>query len=187
MRLVAANGCRKDPGAALGAGALVAMRAYMGDGANAFPRICIGMVLILSPAPAFFQGYLTTTGKKSPREHLPRWITPSRGAIGVRLVGGSLVGMTPIGSGSVIMTLLVLFYRHPLTTLVGTDIAHAVILATVVSVGHLTLRTVDFRLLAALLPGSISLVCRSHRTSMQTVWVRTVLFSLIVVVGMSMF
>lgn len=128
MRLALRMAVGRIPGAALGAGALAAMRAHMGDGANAFLKICIGMVLILSPAPAFFQGYLTTTGKKSPLEHLPRWITPSRGAIGVRLVGGFLVGMTPMGSGSAIMTLPVLFYSQPLTTLVGTDVAHAVIL-----------------------------------------------------------
>ena len=73
--------------------------------------------------------------------------------------------MKSMGSGSVIMTLLVLFYCRPLTTLVGTDIAHAVILATVASMGHLALGTVDFRLLAALWLGSIPgvLVCRSHR------------------------
>jgi uncharacterized protein len=176
------------PGAAFGAGALAVMRAHMGEGANAFLKICIGMVLILRPAPAFFQGYLTTTGK-SPLEHLPRWITASSGAIGVRLVGSFLVGMTPMGSGSVIMTLPVLFYSQPLATLVGTAIASAVILATVVSVGHLNLKTVDFRLLAALLLGSIPAAWYAADTaiSMQTVWLRTVLFSLIVVVGISMF
>ena len=73
--------------------------------------------------------------------------------------------MTSMGSGGVIMTLLVLFYSRPLTTLVGTDIAHAVILATVASMGHLALGTIDFRLLVALLLGfdSWSVVCRSHR------------------------
>lgn len=96
--------------------------------------------------------------------------------------------MTSMGSGSVIMTLLVLFYRRPLPILVGTDIAHAVILATVAGAGHLMLKTVDFRLLAALLIGSIpgAWYAAHIATSIQTDWLRRVLFSLIVVAGFSM-
>ena len=96
--------------------------------------------------------------------------------------------MASMGSGSVIMTLLVLFYCRPLTTLVSTDIAHAVILATVASMGHLALGTIDFRLLVALLRGSIPGVWYAApiATSIQTVWLRTALFSVIVVAGIPM-
>ncbi|MFZ3334128.1 MAG: sulfite exporter TauE/SafE family protein [Candidatus Acidiferrales bacterium] len=188
MRLVLQMAVGSIPGAALGVGGLALIRARMGNGVNGFLKVFIGIVLILTPALAFLQEYLKKTGKKSLREHLPRWITPTRGAITVGFVGGFLVGMTSMGSGSVIMTLLVLFYSRPLTTLVGTDIAHAVILATVASVGHLALGTVDFRLLAALLLGSIpgAWYAAHIATSIQTVWLRTVLFSLIVVAGISM-
>jgi uncharacterized protein len=98
------------------------------------------------------------------------------------------VGMTSIGSGSVIMTLLVLFYSRPLTTLVRTDIAHAVILGTVASAGHLTSGTVDFPLLAALLLGSIpgAWYAAHFATTIRAVWLRTVLFSFNFVAGLSM-
>jgi hypothetical protein len=160
----------------------------MGDGVNAFLKTFIGILLVLTPAFAFFQSYLKKTGKKSLRDRLPEWITPASGAIAVGSVGGFLVGMTSMGSGSVIMTLLVLFYRRPLPILVGTDIAHAVILATVAGAGHLMLKTVDFRLLAALLIGSIpgAWYAAHIATSIQTDWLRRVLFSLIVVAGFSM-
>ena len=103
-------------------------------------------------------------------------------------IGGLLVGMTSMGSGSVIMTLLVLFYSRPLATLVGTDIAHAVILGTVASAGHLALGTPDFRLLAALLLGSIpGAGFAAHiATTVHVAWLRVVLFSLIFAAGLSM-
>jgi uncharacterized protein len=96
--------------------------------------------------------------------------------------------MTSMGSGSVIMTLLLLFYCRPPATLVGADIAHAVILATVASMGHRALGTIDIRLLVALLWGSIpgAWYAAHIATSIQTVWLRTELFSVIVVAGISM-
>ena len=49
----------------------------------------------------------------------------------IGLVGGFLVGITSVGSGSIIMMLLLLFYSFPPKIMVGTDIAHAVILTGV--------------------------------------------------------
>jgi uncharacterized protein len=99
------------------------------------------------------------------------------------------VGMTSMGSGSIIMTLLLLFYSKPTSTLVGTDIAHAVILGAVAGAGHLALGTIDFRLLAALLLGSIPGAWFAARLapSLNTVWLRRFLFSILVVAGVSMF
>ena len=116
------------PGAALGVGGLALLRAHMGEEVNSFLKIFIGILLVLTPGLAFLQSYLKETEKKSLRDYLPKRITPTSGAMVVGFVGGFLVGMTSMGSGSVIMTLLVLFYSRPLATLVGTDIAHAVIL-----------------------------------------------------------
>jgi uncharacterized membrane protein YfcA len=155
---------------------------------NPFIKIFIGILLILTPGFAFLQSHLKKTGKKSLRERLPEWITPESGATAVGFIGGILVGMTSMGSGSVIMTLLVLFYSRSLTTLVGTDIAHAVILGTVASAGHLALGTTDFRLLAALLIGSIpgAWYAAHIATRVQVSWLRTVMFSVIFAAGLLM-
>ena len=188
MRLVLQLAIGSIPGAVLGVVGLALIRTHLGNGVNSFLKVFIGIVMVLTPAFAFLQEYFKKTGKKSLRERLPRSITPQNGAIAVGFVGGFLVGMTSMGSGSVIMTLLVLFYSRPLTTLVGTDIAHAVILAAVASAGHLALRTIDFRLLAALLLGRFrgAWYAAHIATFLQAAWLRTALFSLIVVAGISM-
>ena len=54
----------------------------------------------------------------------------------IGLVGGFLVGMTSVGSGSIIMMLLLLFYSFVPKVMVGTDIVHAVILTGVTSLLH---------------------------------------------------
>ncbi|MGB6874407.1 MAG: sulfite exporter TauE/SafE family protein [Candidatus Acidiferrales bacterium] len=187
-RLVLRMSIGSIPGAILGVGVLAILRAHLGDGVNELLKILIGGLLILTPAFALFQKYLERTGKKALRDRLPPWITPRNGAVAVGFIGGFLVGMTSMGSGSIIMILLVLFYSRTLQTLVGTDIAHAVILALVAGIGHLALGDINFRLLAALLLGSIPAAwCAAHyATSIRTVWLRRVLFSVLVVAGLSM-
>jgi uncharacterized membrane protein YfcA len=176
------------PGALLGVGALALLRAHSGEKANADLKLFVGILLIVTPALALLQSFLKKNGRKPFRERLPKWITPWGGAVAVGLIGGFLVGMTSLGSGSVIMTLLVLFYSRPLAALVGTDIAHAVILGAVASLGHLGLGTIDFRLLGALLIGSIpgAWYSATIATRVHTTWLRTILFSIIFAAGLMM-
>jgi uncharacterized protein len=177
------------PGALLGVSALALLRAHIGVGINGVLKIMIGILLIVTPGIAIVKGYLEKKGKKSFRDRLPPYITAANGAMIVGFIGGCLVGMTSMGSGSIIMTLLLLFYSKPTSTLVGTDIAHAVILGAVAGAGHLALGTIDFRLLAALLLGSIPGAWFAARLapSLNTVWLRRFLFSVLVVAGVSMF
>lgn len=189
MRLVKRMALGSIPGALLGVGTLAFLRAHMGDSVNGVLKIMIGILLIATPTIAFLKSYLERKGKKSFRDRLPSYITASNGATMVGFIGGCLVGMTSMGSGSVIMTLLLLFYSRSTSTLVGTDIAHSVILGAVAGAGHLALGTIDFRLLAALLLGSIPGAWFAARLapSVNTVWLRRVLFSALVVAGVSMF
>jgi uncharacterized protein len=177
------------PGALVGVGGLALLRAHLGDGVNEILRIMIGTLLIATPMISFVKRYLERNGKKSLRDRLPPYITANNGAVMVGFVGGCLVGMTSMGSGSIIMSLLLLFYSRSVPTLVGTDIAHAVILGSIAGAGHLLLGTVDFRLLVALLLGSIpgAWFAAHMATSVRTVWLRRMLFSILVVAGLSMF
>src|SRR5579864_3329374 len=188
MRLVGRMALGSIPGALLGVGGLALLRAHIGNGVNEILRIMIGTILILTPIIAFLKRYLERKGKKSLRDRLPSYITATNGAVVVGFVGGCLVGMTSMGSGSIIMTLLLLFYSRSVPTLVGTDIAHAAILGAVAGAGHLVLGTVDFRLLAALLLGSIpgAWFAAHMATSVRTLWLRRMLFSVLVVAGLSM-
>ena len=83
-----------------------------------------------------------------------RWVRELTVAVGVVL--GVLVTLSSVGAGA-IGTVLVLLLYPGLTTssVVGTELAHAVPLTLVAGLGHWHLGTVDFALLGALLVGSI--------------------------------
>jgi uncharacterized membrane protein YfcA len=80
-----------------------------------------------------------------------RVLTASAGA-----VLGVLVPLSSVGAGAIGITVLILLYpQRRLVTLVGSDIAHAVPLTLLAGLGHWAVGSVDFRLLAMLLCGSI--------------------------------
>lgn len=69
--------------------------------------------------------------------------------------GGYLVGLTSIGSGSVMAVILLLLYPIAPAVIVGTDIAHATVLSLVVGLAHMTQGNVNFGLAGTLLLGSV--------------------------------
>jgi uncharacterized membrane protein YfcA len=62
--------------------------------------------------------------------------------------------LTSVGSGSIIMMLLLLFYSYPPKVMVGTDIVPAVLLAGFTSFLHFRLGNIAPHLVAAPLIGS---------------------------------
>jgi uncharacterized membrane protein YfcA len=70
-------------------------------------------------------------------------------------MGGYLVGLTSIGSGSVMAVILLLLYPIAPAVIVGTDIAHATVLSLVVGLAHMTQGNVDFALAGSLLLGGV--------------------------------
>jgi uncharacterized protein len=71
-------------------------------------------------------------------------------------VGGLLVGLTSVGSGSVIMvTLLLLYPGLHAVRLVGTDLVQAVPLVLAAAVSHVLITGIDWEVLIPLVMGSI--------------------------------
>ena len=69
---------------------------------------------------------------------------------------GTLVTLTSVGAGAIGVTVLMLLYPLlPLPRIVAADIAYAVPLTLVAGMGHASLGSVDWHLLATLLAGSI--------------------------------
>jgi uncharacterized membrane protein YfcA len=121
-RLVLSLSYGSIPGAALGIIALARMRMAYDSVVNDFIRNLIGVLLIVIPA-----GRLLSQRMKT---HTSSSSALSKGKYGFRaplvgFVAGLLVGLTSIGSGSVILTLLLFFYDVSPVLLVGTDIVHA--------------------------------------------------------------
>ena len=56
---------------------------------------------------------------------------------------GLLVSMTSIGSGSILLCVLALYYPLSATTIVGTDLVHALVVSSVATVGHSMAGRVD--------------------------------------------
>ena len=100
-------------------------------------------------------------------EHLVSYPTGKLIAIGA--FGGFLVGLTSIGSGSLIIALLVVTISLTPEKLVGTDVAHAFLLVGAAALAHFfVLQDVDVALAAKLLVGSIPGVLIGSRLA---VWV----------------
>ena len=69
---------------------------------------------------------------------------------------GTLVTCTSVGAGAIGVTVLLLVYPLlPLPRIIGADIAYAVPLTLVAGLGHASLGSVDWPLLAQLLAGSL--------------------------------
>ena len=106
----------------------------------------------------------------------------------IGLVGGFLVGITSVGAGSIIMMLLLLFYSFPPKIMVGTDIAHAVILTGVTGLLHLLAHNVDGRLVGAILLGSIpgGILGSYLATRVPVLWLRRILCTVLLMTGARM-
>jgi uncharacterized membrane protein YfcA len=77
----------------------------------------------------------------------------------IGVLGGLIVGMTSVGSGSLIIVALMFVYPALSThKLVGTDLVQAIPLVGAAAVGHLLFGSVDFGLTGSLLLGAIPAV-----------------------------
>jgi uncharacterized membrane protein YfcA len=140
------------PGAILGVLVLAWIRSHYGDGVNEFLRGAIGLLLFFVPL-----GYLIHFRPSLPAVDFETLQT-YRYRFGITLIGffaGTLVGLTSIGSGSVILIFLLVFYGFSPAMMVGTDIIHAVLLAALTSLLQFKLGNVDFSVVLPVLLGSV--------------------------------
>jgi uncharacterized protein len=74
----------------------------------------------------------------------------------IGILGGLIVGITSVGSGSLIIIMLMMLYpRMRLSELVGTDLVQAVPLVTSAAIGHLLFGSFKLGITSAILIGSI--------------------------------
>jgi len=125
----------------------------------------LGVALILAASGLFFRAYLRlaerarhgdASREPDPKE-LPENITIRKApTIAVGVVGGLVVGMTSVGSGSLMIVALMLLYPTlRASELVGTDLVQAVPLVASAAIGHLIFGDFQLGITSALLVGSI--------------------------------
>jgi hypothetical protein len=182
-RIVGALAVGSIPGSILGVSLLVHLRTLYGTGVNHFITIAVGVLLVCIPIFLFFQREI--------EEHVAHRPPTMRSFIGMSAIGllaGFLVGMTSVGSGSIIMMLLLLFYSYTPKVMVGTDIVHAVLLTGMTSLLHFRLGNVDVPLVLALLVGSVpgGLLGSYLSTRVPVPWLRRMLCTILVATGARM-
>ncbi|HZQ28073.1 MAG TPA: sulfite exporter TauE/SafE family protein [Acidimicrobiales bacterium] len=109
--------------------------------------------------------------------------------IAIGVIGGLIVGLTSVGSGSLIIVMLLFVYpglRSP--ELVGTDLIQAVPLVGAAAVGHLLFGDVRLGLTASLIAGSLPGVYVGARLSSRAPEkiVRPSLFAVLVASGLKL-
>jgi len=171
------------PGSVLGVRYLQHLRLLYGAGVNDFIKAVVGTLLILVSTLLLFQRRI-----EEQVTHRRPTAKSVAGMAVIGLVAGFLVGLTSVGSGSIIIMLLLLFYSYPSKVMVGTDIVHAVLLTGITSLLHFRLGNIDTGLVGYLLIGSIpgGILGSYFSTRVPVLWLRRILCVVLMATGARM-
>lgn len=149
------------------AGVLVLRALGDGERVQEVVKTALGVALLLAAAGLVIKAYLSMVETAQHRAAAQRGEAPPRtpdGPVVVRplptlvigAVGGLVVGMTSVGSGSlIIIALLGLYPMLRANTLVGTDLVQAVPLVASAALGHVLFGDFRLDLTTSLLVGSV--------------------------------
>jgi len=136
--------------------------------ADTMVRIGLGGVLILASFSTLINDWYRKRNARTNRLALFD-VEAHRGkVILVGAVVGFLVGLTSVGSGALIAVVLLMVAQLPATAVVGTDIAHALLLVTAGAIAHWQIGTVNVPLALNLLIGSFPGVVLGSRMAYYT-------------------
>lgn len=116
-----------------------------------------------------------------------RWRIPATVLAGIFL--GVLVTLSSVGAGAIGTVILLLLYPGlSAISIVGTDLAHAVLLTAIAGIGHLTLGTTQVPVLGYLLLGSLPGIYLGTRTGfrMPNGVLRVALVSVLMAAGLGL-
>jgi hypothetical protein len=145
----------------------VLLLSLLGDGADLEDRLktLLGAALLVAATAMTIKAMLQAS---RPEASLAPEQVPVRAAptIAIGVAGGLIVGLTSVGSGSLMIVLLLMLYpRLHTSALVGTDLVQAVPLVASAALGHLLFGDFQLALTASLLVGCIPGVYAGARLS----------------------
>jgi uncharacterized protein len=132
----------------------------LGNGKQNQVKLLLGWALLVASVAIVAKAVLTARAHQrlAVGEHpnlQPHSIKPLPTVL-VGVVGGVIVGMTSVGSGSLMIVLLMLLYpRLSSKSLVGTDLVQAIPLVAAAALGQLLFGHINFGLVGALIVGSL--------------------------------
>ena len=142
------------PAALAGVAAVAYVKAEYGDVVNVILYRAIGSALMMVGVLLVVKIVLHVD-KKYRHENIRMSRRMKAGTVCLGMAAGFIIGLTSVGSGTLIGVFLILFY--PLTTdrIVGTDVFQAMILLLATGLAQIGVGNVDLWMVAALLMGSL--------------------------------
>jgi uncharacterized membrane protein YfcA len=146
------------------AGVFVARALGSGSGVQDAVQKALGIALVIAAAGLFMRAYLRLAERARNRDAQrpadpagpPAVLVRPLPTMVIGVVGGLVVGMTSVGSGSLIIIALMLLYPTlRASELVGTDLVQAVPLVAAAALGHVLFGDLRLSVTGALLVGSI--------------------------------
>jgi hypothetical protein len=127
-------------------------------------KILLGAVLLVAAAAIGAKSFLQSRRPNGGGIHAIT-VRPARTVL-IGVIGGLVVGMTSVGSGSVMIVLLMLLYPALSSNeLVGTDLVQAIPLVLAAAIGHLFFGDLQLGLTLSLVLGSVPGVYLGARVS----------------------
>jgi uncharacterized membrane protein YfcA len=145
-------------------GVLISNALGHGSGVDDVTKKALGIALVIAAAGLFARAYLRLAERARHRDaHRdadpagpPDIVVRPLPTVVIGVVGGVVVGMTSVGSGSLIIIALMLLYPTlRASSLVGTDLVQAVPLVASAALGHIFFGDLQLSVTGALLVGSI--------------------------------
>ena len=131
-------------------------------------QVALGVALIAAAAAIVVRAALQQRTESNGPPQVATERVHKLPTIAIGVVGGLVVGMTSVGSGSLIIVALMLLYpRLSMARLVGTDLAQAIPLVASASIGHILYGDFQLGLTLPILVGAIPGVFIGARTSAQ--------------------
>jgi len=141
----------------------------LGDGQVVQDRIKLMLGVALLVAASAMVGKAALERGRPPTERPAEVVVKPLPTLGIGVVGGVIVGMTSVGSGSLMMVLLLALYpRLRASQLVGTDLVQAVPLVLSAAIGHVLFGDFALGLTTSLLLGSVPGVYLGARVSSRS-------------------
>lgn len=147
----------------------------------------LGYVLILVSLSTFLKTFFRNKSQWNAIQIKPLY--EKRGlTIAIGAIGGFIVGLTSIGSGSLFAIAMLYLYKMTPSELVGTDIAHAFLLVTSAGIIQAGIGNINYLLMLNLLVGSIPGVMLGSTISskLPTKSLRTILACMIFISGVKL-
>jgi uncharacterized protein len=159
---------------------------HLGGDINSALQTTLGVVLLVAATAMVLRWWLVArrpTAPERPEGRVPVRVLPT---IAIGVIGGLVVGVTSVGSGSLmIVALMMLYPTLSSRELVGTDLVQAIPLVGAAALGHLLWGSFELGLTGSLLLGAIPGVMLGAHVSSRAddVIIRPVLAAVLVLTG----